>query len=122
MKLTYGKDKKLKSKKATQLLFTTGASLRKGPLRVVYIISPTAGDHQIGVSAGKRFFKKAVDRNRVKRLMRESYRLQQELLPAAPNHHIKAMFIYQSAKMPDFDYTKSLTKKLLVEMAKNSPS
>lgn len=118
MKLTLGRNKKLKSKKATDQLFTDGASMRKGPLRVVYFIAPTGGEHQIGVSVGKRFFKSAVNRNCIKRLLRESYRLHQELLPVSESVHLKAMFIYQSGKMPDYDYIEQLTKKLLKELAK----
>ena len=83
MKLILGRNKKLKSKKATDQLFSSGSSMRKGPLRVVYFIESQGGEHQIGVSVGKRFFKSAVDRNRIKRLMRESYRLHQELLPVS---------------------------------------
>ncbi|AGC76516.1 ribonuclease P protein component [Nonlabens dokdonensis] len=118
MKLTLGRNKKLKSKKATDLLFSDGKSIRKGPLRVVYFVEASGGDHQIGVSVGKRFFKSAVDRNRVKRLMRESYRLHQELLPISEDKHLKAMFIYQSGKMPDYNYIEQLTKKLLKELGK----
>ncbi|WP_405370129.1 ribonuclease P protein component [Nonlabens sp. Asnod2-A12] len=119
MKLTLGRNKKLKSKKATDLIFSDGKSLRKGPLRVVYFIEPTtATQHQVGVSVGKRFFKSAVDRNRVKRLMRESYRLHQELLPVTNGVHLKAMFIFQSGKMPDYEYVEQLTKKLLKELSK----
>ena len=122
MKLTLGRNKKLKSKKATDQLFSNGSSIRKGPLRVVYFIETQAGEHQIGVSVGKRFFKRAVDRNRIKRLMRESYRLHQELLPISEAVHLKAMFIYQSGKMPDYDYIESLTKKLLKELTKKVTS
>jgi len=119
MKLTLGRNKKLKSKKATDLIFSDGKSLRKGPLRVVYFIeTTTATQHQVGVSVGKRFFKSAVDRNRVKRLMRESYRLHQELLPVTNGVHLKAMFIFQSGKMPDYEYVEQLTKKLLKELSK----
>ncbi|MFT7119274.1 MAG: ribonuclease P protein component, partial [Flavobacteriales bacterium] len=38
MKLNLGRNKKLKSKKATDQLFSSGSSMRKGPLRVVYFI------------------------------------------------------------------------------------
>lgn len=92
--------------------------MRKGPLRVVYFIEERSGKHQIGVSVGKRFFKSAVDRNRVKRLMRESYRLHQKLLPISQDKHLKAMFIYQSGKMPEYHYVEQLTKKLLKELNK----
>jgi ribonuclease P protein component len=119
MKLTLGRHKKLKSKKATDLLFSDGKSIRKGPVRVVYFVElTTGGAHQIGVSVGKRFFKSAVDRNRIKRLMREAYRLHQELLPISEKTHLKAMFMYQSGKMPDYEYIESLTKKLLKELSK----
>jgi ribonuclease P protein component len=119
MKLALGRNKKLKSKKATDLLFSDGKSTRKGPIRIVYIVEQSAGgEHQIGVSVGKRFFKSAVDRNRIKRLMRESYRLHQELLPISEKIHLRAMFMYQSGKMPDYDYIEQLTKKLLKELSK----
>ena len=85
------------------MLFSDGSSMRKGPLRVVYFIESQGGEHQIGVSVGKRFFKSAVDRNRIKRLMRESYRLHQELLPVSEAVHLKAIFKYQSVKMLDYD-------------------
>lgn len=77
MKFTYNKKEKLKSKKGIDLLFTEGQSVSAYPLRLVYM--PTTFDEDIiaktGVSVSKRNFKTAVDRNRIKRLLRESYRL-----------------------------------------------
>lgn len=77
MKFTYSKKEKLKSKKLIDKLFTEGQSVSAFPLRLVYI--QTSFDENIvgktGVSVSKRNFKTAVDRNRIKRLLREAYRL-----------------------------------------------
>jgi ribonuclease P protein component len=77
MSATYPKKEKLKSKKLIDQLFTEGQSVSAFPLRLVYL--KTAFDDNViaktGVSVSKRHFKTAVDRNRVKRLLREAYRL-----------------------------------------------
>ncbi|TNJ47089.1 ribonuclease P protein component [Tamlana fucoidanivorans] len=77
MTYTYPKKEKLKSKKLIDQLFSQGKSVSAYPLRLVYL--QTAFDEDVlaktGVSVSKRYFKKAVDRNRIKRLLRESYRL-----------------------------------------------
>ncbi len=68
---------KLKSKKLIEQLFLEGQSVSAYPLRLVYL-QASFNDNTIvktGVSVSKRNFKKAVDRNRIKRLLRESYRL-----------------------------------------------
>lgn len=77
MNFTYGKSEKLKSKKLIDQLFTEGQSVSAYPLRLVYL-NTTFNDNNIaktGVSVSKRHFKTAVARNRIKRLLRESYRL-----------------------------------------------
>jgi len=81
---TYQKKDKLKSRKQTQNLFTFGKSMSNAPLRLIYTLENIAEANQInpailviqaGVGAPTKQFKKAVQRNRVKRLLREAYRL-----------------------------------------------
>jgi len=77
MKLTFNKTEKLKSQKLIEKLFLEGKSVVSYPLRLVFI-ETTFDDNvkvKAGVSVSKRHFKNAVDRNRIKRLMREAYRL-----------------------------------------------
>ena len=77
MKLTFNKTEKLKSQKLIEKLFLEGKSVVAYPLRLVFI-ETTFDDNvkvKAGVSVSKRHFKNAVDRNRIKRLMREAYRL-----------------------------------------------
>jgi ribonuclease P protein component len=85
---TYQKQDKLKSRKQMQNLFALGKSLSQSPLRLIYTLeNMSQGDPaneaaiviQAGVGAPTKQFKKAVQRNRVKRLLREAYRLE---LPA----------------------------------------
>ena len=79
MKLfSFSKRDKLKSKKVIDRLFLEGKSIVVYPLRLVYV-SETFSDEthiKVAVSVSKKRHKKAVDRNRIKRLMREAYRLE----------------------------------------------
>ncbi|WP_397445118.1 ribonuclease P protein component [Polaribacter sp. R77954] len=78
MKFTLGKQERLKSKKLIDQLYKKGKSIKVFPFRMVYLQTEHTSSYpaQVGVSVAKRNFKKAPDRNRLKRLMRETYRLQ----------------------------------------------
>ena len=92
MKFTYPKHEKLKSKKIIDTLFSDGQSVSKYPLRLVYVpiseenytflknINPKLDQIQMGVSVSKKYFKKAVDRNYFKRVLRECYRIHKSIL------------------------------------------
>lgn len=78
MKFTFNNKEKLKGEKLIAQLFAEGQSVAAYPLRLVYLKTTFEDSVKVkaGVSVSKRNFKKAVDRNRIKRLMREAYRLQ----------------------------------------------
>ena len=107
-----GKKEKLKSRKQIDTLFATGKSFTVFPIRVTYRFLPTEEEPpaQIGVTVSKRYFKKAVDRNRVKRLLREAYRLQKpELAAQLQQAKLKAylFFIYTDKTIAPFDVFKT---------------
>lgn len=97
---TFRKEEKLCSQKLMGELFLSGNSLLCYPLRItwkIYDVLPCEYPAQAGFSVPKRLFRRSVDRNRLKRLMRESYRLQKHLLYDALNQsgtRIALMFIY----------------------------
>jgi len=97
-KYNYPKKEKLKSKIAIDELFTTGKTVSKYPLRMVYV--QIANDDnlplKVGVSVSKRHFKKAVDRNYFKRLLREAYRLNKHMLLDYVDQPYAMMLFYQS--------------------------
>jgi ribonuclease P protein component len=74
---TYPRTEKLKSRKLIQQLFTEGKSVTASPIKCFYLVNPSELSEtlQTGVGASARNFKKAVHRNRIKRLLREAYRL-----------------------------------------------
>ena len=99
MRNTFSREEKLKKKNLITELFASGKSASAFPLKMVYL----ENDHdspfkvQAGVSVSKRNFKSAADRNRIKRLMRESYRKNKYLIynDDDTKKHI-LMFIYQA--------------------------
>ena len=98
MDYTYPKAEKLKSKKIIDLLFSEGKSVGKYPLRLVYIQKDFEEDIplKMGVSVSKKYFKNAVNRNYFKRVLRECYRLNKQLLIDNLNQKYCFMFFYQS--------------------------
>lgn len=82
MKFTLSKEERLKSRKLIEKLYEEGNSIKVFPLRVVYLQTKHTSTFpaQVGVSVSKRNFKHAVDRNRIKRLLRESYRKQKDIV------------------------------------------
>ncbi|WP_132779323.1 ribonuclease P protein component [Sphingobacterium alimentarium] len=83
MRKTFTKEERLCSKSKIDSLFHGGSSFIIYPFRVVYFVRPvTSSTHPVQaiLSVSKRRFKRAHDRNRIKRLMREVYRLQKNEL------------------------------------------
>ncbi|RAJ17854.1 ribonuclease P protein component [Olleya aquimaris] len=111
MRLTFNKKEKLKSQKAIEQLFAEGKSVSAYPLRMVYIKNNDT--LKVGVSVSKRHFKKAVDRIRVKRLLREAYRLNKTMLIDNNIDHYTLMILYISKDMPDFQLVDAKMKTLL---------
>jgi len=98
MNFKFPPSEKLKSRKLIETLFAEGKNVKSFPLLLVYLPLEHESDalFQVGFSVSKRKFKHAVDRNRVKRLMREAYRLNKNnLLEKHTKKHI-LMFIYIS--------------------------
>lgn len=115
MKFTFNKKDRLKSQKLIEKLFLEGKSVTSFPLKLIYLKTEVAGDHTIkaGVSVSKRNFKKAVDRNRIKRLLRECYRLNRDIYFNNISTSYALMILYIGRDQTDFDTINSNIKILL---------
>ena len=116
----FGKAEKLKSRKVVEELFARGKSLNVFPIRIFYKFLPLPADEktvlQVGVSVSKRNFKRAVDRNRIKRLLRETYRLQKRELIEVLKVQRRigyVFFIYTDKQMPQYPIVFDTMSKCL---------
>ena len=107
MNQKYPKEEKLKQKREIDLLFGKGKWLTCGNLRVISIDldkKPQEGliveNQKVGVSVSKRYFKKAVHRNRIKRLLREVYRLNKAQFLEKFGENSLTMLFYVSPTLP----------------------
>ncbi len=114
MSNTFRKEEKLKSEKLIGTLFTEGASISVFPLRLFYLKSHFPGDikYKTAVSVSKRNIKNAVDRNQVKRLLRESYRLNKSHFFNNSEGQYTLMILYLGKDIPDFNLINSKLKLL----------
>jgi ribonuclease P protein component len=120
MQFTYPKKEKLKSKTTINLLFSEGNSVSKFPLRLVYVENkePNAELIKMGVSVSKKYFKKAVDRNYFKRVLRETYRLNKHLLIDNLEKPYAFMFFYQTKERLSFQEIEEKTVQLFQKFNK----
>jgi len=118
MNYNFGKGEHLKSRKTIGLLFQEGKQLKKYPLKMIYLpisFDDKAINLKIAVSVPKRNFKKAVDRNHLKRLMREAYRLQKNPVLESVEKQYSIMFIYLSKEKISFAEIAIKMEQLLLK-------
>jgi ribonuclease P protein component len=114
MQFTYPKHEKLKSKTTIDLLFSNGNSVSKFPLRLVYVENSEENAEiiKMGVSVSKKYFKKAVDRNYYKRVLRETYRLNKHLLIDSLQKPYAFMLFYQTKERLSYQEIEEKTIQL----------
>jgi ribonuclease P protein component len=104
MPYTFPKKEKLKSKKLIEKLFEEGKYISSFPLKLLYLktVLPEDVKIQAGVAVPKKNFKSAVRRNRIKRLLREAYRLNKEIVFNNSDTNFAFLFLYLGKEMPKY--------------------
>ena len=138
---TYQKKDKLKSRKQTQFLFSKGSAISVGPIRLLYTLETEDAEEfsiensskekfpkgefqkgvlQAGVGAPSRHFRKAVMRNKVKRLLREGYRMERPAFMNAINidhKRLNLFFLYTESKVLTQQEIQEKIKAVLQKLA-----
>lgn len=118
---TFFKQERLSSEVAISKLFAQSDSFFAYPFRVVYLFvaKQSKTPAKFAVSVPKKKFKHAVDRNRIKRLTREAYRLNKHMLYADLVNYdfsVEFMLIYTQSTIPVFDNVRKSILKAINEL------
>ncbi len=101
-------------------MFSGGKSFFIFPLKVVYLKLPGPSSYpvQAAFSVSRKNFRRAVKRNLLKRLMRESYRLHKKMLHEAmeDGQYLAVMFIYAGREIKDYNVVESAMKQALSKL------
>jgi len=96
----FGQNERLKRKGQFDYLMRNGKRLNHAPFRVVYILSNESESTQIAISVSKKFFKHAVDRNKIKRRVQNAYRLNK--IEFKNNSKYLILFIFQNSTISSY--------------------
>lgn len=113
-KFGFNKEEKLKSKKTIAKLFEEGQQIYKYPIKAFYS-NESLTVSKAGFSASKRNHKKAVSRNKLKRRMREAYRLNKDIIGLSAKLNI--IWLYTSKEIEDYKTIEKSMIHLLNELA-----
>jgi ribonuclease P protein component len=121
-KYTFSTGEKLKSQKIIDLLFKEGKSVSENGFTLVYLYIPIPVMYpaQAGFAVPKKHFKHANQRNRVKRLMRETYRLNKYMLYeklVERQKQLAMMWVYKGKELPDAAKTQAAITKCIQKLA-----
>lgn len=120
---SYNSIEKLKSKKQLDALFKNSKTFTVFPIKLFYALQEQQDNSiKTGVGVSSRNFKKAVQRNRVKRLLREAYRLEKEPLHTYLNSNKKqlALFLlFIDKELPQYDTLKAKMKLCIQRLIKD---
>ncbi|MBK8623665.1 MAG: ribonuclease P protein component [Saprospiraceae bacterium] len=124
------KIQRLKSEKAIQHIFAVGQSLFFYPIKVQFKLEESSTSAQktnlqFGVSVSKKSFKKAVDRNLIKRRLREAFRKQKFVLEESlviENKNLKCMIIYVAKEKIDYEILVTSISVLIKKINKKISS
>ena len=135
-RFTLGKNERLKKRKEIEAIFDSGESFSLYPFRVFYLSKTVSLQERIieheklqedsalqfGVGVSKKQFKKAVDRNRIKRLIREAYRTQnselKKIIEEKREQSLSLFILYVGKEMPNFSFVKEKVIAVLGKLAK----
>jgi ribonuclease P protein component len=111
---TFPKHQKLKSRKDIKALFEEGKTVTKYPVKLLWL--PLGQQEtKAGFAVAKRNFKSAVTRNKIKRLMREAYRLQKQEIQRQDKKTFTLLFLYIGKDVASF---KTIDKAVLGALKK----
>jgi ribonuclease P protein component len=115
---TFGKNERLKSVIVLNRAFSEGSKLQALPLLVRYTHSTFDAPfpYQVATTVSKRRFKRAVDRNRIKRLLREAWRLEKHRLLvdwSVGDPQRALVFVYIGREIPTFEECQHNIRKII---------
>lgn len=118
MRLKFPKSEKLKSRKLIEQLFSEGKSQTIYPIKLFFLERSELDNHQAAFAVPKRNFKLAVDRNRIKRQMREAYRLNKSVLNPNNSDNYALLFLYLGADTTPFEKLSEAMRNALKYLQK----
>lgn len=121
---TFRKPERLVSKIAFDHLIREGSSCHEFPIRLIWksMKLPSSFPAQVAFSVPRRNFRRAVDRNRIKRLMREVYRKNKGDLYSLLNENqmqYALLFVYTGKALPTYDEVRTKITLTLQHFAEN---
>jgi len=120
-KYTFSKNERVKSKKEISRIFNTGIFFYSEYISMGFVesIDKNQKSHKVAISVPKKIFKLAVSRNKLKRLIRESYRLNKHILNKNETSvYYNIIFIYRNKEIQSFENIQEDTIKLLKKLNK----